>query len=321
MSELYVSPKTGLKILKQNDYYVSEDGTEIYPIINSIPRFSQSSNYTESFGYQWNKYDSTQLDSNNNCKLSNDRFYKTTNWIPEIISNQKVLEVGSGAGRFTEVYLKTTEGILYSLDYSNSVEANYKNNSKFKERLKLSQASIYQMPFLDNTFDKVFCLGVLQHTPSFKESLRALVNKTKSGGEIIIDFYHIKGWYTMIHSKYILRPLTTKLSHKMLDRLIKSNIDWMLILFDFFCLIKLKILTRFIPICDVSVFPENLSKSQRKKWAIMDTFDAFSPKYDNPMRIKKVRKLLIEMGCKVNFSGLIKFDKSASGAVVRAIKL
>ena len=53
----------------------------------------------------------------------------------------------------------------------------------------------------------------------------------------------------------------------------------------------------------------------------MDTFDAFSPKYDNPMRIKKVRKLLIEMGCKVNFSGLIKFDKSASGAVVRAIKL
>ena len=104
-------------------------------------------------------------------------------------------------------------------------------------------------------------------------------------------------------------------------RLIKSNIDWMLILFDFFCLIKLKILTRFIPICDVSVFPENLSKSQRKKWAIMDTFDAFSPKYDNPMRIKKVRKLLIEMGCKVNFSGLIKFDKNASGAVVRAIKL
>ncbi len=53
----------------------------------------------------------------------------------------------------------------------------------------------------------------------------------------------------------------------------------------------------------------------------MDTFDAFSPIYDNPMRINKVKKLFIEMGCKVNFSGLIKFNENNSGAVVRAIKL
>ena len=229
--------------------------------------------------------------------------------------------MGSGAGRFTEVFLTTTKGILHSVDYSNAVEANYKNNFKFKERLKLSQASISEMPFLDNTFDKVFCLGVLQHTPSFEQSLRSLVSKTKSGGEIVVDFYPLKGWYTLIHSKYILRPITTKLPHKFLNTLIKLNIGWMIKLFDFLCSINLKILTRFIPICDVSVFPKNLSKVQRKEWAIMDTFDAFSPKFDNPMRINKVRNLFEVMGCKVTFSGLIKYDKGVSGAVVRATKI
>ena len=321
MSEFYVSPITCNKLIKKGDYYISENGLEKFPIINSIPRFCINNNYTESFGYQWNKYDNTQLDSTNKIKLSEIRFYKATNWKPDIISNQDVLEVGSGAGRFTEVYLKTTNGILHSIDYSSAVDANYKNNFQFKDRLKLSQASIYEMPFEDNKFDKVFCFGVLQHTPSFKKSLSSLIKKTKCGGEIIVDFYPIKGWYTKLHSKYIFRIITTKLTHKKLNKLIVSNINWMIKLFDFLCSINLKILTRFIPIADISLFPKNLSKSQRKEWAIMDTFDAFSPEYDNPMRINEVKKLFIEMGCKVTYSGFIKYYEASSIAIVRAIKL
>ena len=123
---------------------------------------------------------------------------------------------------------------MHSIDFSNAVEANFfRNNFKFKDRLKLSQASIYQMPYANNTFDKIFCFGVLQHTPSFEESLRSLVNKAKSGGEIVVDFYPIKGWYTKIRAKYLLRPLTSKLSHESLNWLINSNIVWMIKLFNF----------------------------------------------------------------------------------------
>ena len=176
------------------------------------------------------------------------------------------------------------------------------------------------MPFLDNTFDKVFCFGVLQHTPSFEKSLKALIQKTKIGGEIVVDFYPIKGWYTKIHAKYILRPITKKLNHNLLYKLISLNINWMIILFDLLCSIKLKVLTRFIPIVDLNLFPKNLTKSQRKQWAIMDTFDIFSPEFDNPMRINKVKNLFIKMGCKVSFAGFIKHDLNSSGAIVRAIK-
>ena len=321
MNELYVSPETGNKLKKYNEYYISDSGYEKFPIINSIPRFCEMINYTKSFGYQWNRFDNTQLDSTIKGTYSENRFYKSTNWDPEIISKEKVLEVGSGAGRFTEVFLKTTKGILHSIDFSNAVEANFRNNFKFRDRLKLSQASIYEMPYANNTFDKIFCFGVLQHTPSFEESLRSLVNKAKSGGEIVVDFYPIKGWYTKIHAKYLLRPLTSKLSHESLNWLINSNIVWMIKLFNFLCSIRLKILTRFIPICDISLFPQNLSKSKIKEFAIMDTFDVFSPQFDNPMKINRVRELFIQMGCKVTFSGFIKFDSRSSSAVVRAIKL
>ena len=44
------------------------------------------------------------------------------------------------------------------------------------QRLKLVQASF--ISFADNTFDKAFCLGVLQHTPSFTDSVASLISKT-----------------------------------------------------------------------------------------------------------------------------------------------
>ena len=321
MSKFYVSPYSGKQLKQKGDWYISENGSERFPILNSIPRFCSYDNYTQSFGYQWNKFDKTQLDSNNRINLSKNRFYKTTNWDPEVISNENILEVGSGAGRFTEVFLKTTHGILHSIDYSNAVEANFKNNYEYRDRLALSQASIYEMPFSDNTFDKIFCFGVLQHTPSFKKSIESLIKKAKSGAEIVVDFYPIKGWYTKINSKYILRPLTKHLNHKILYKLISSNINWMIKLFDFLCFIHLKHLTRFIPIADLSIFPHNLNKSQRRIWAIMDTFDMFSPEFDNPMRIENVKNLFIEFGCKINFAGFFKQDFNVSGAVVRATKL
>ena len=187
--------------------------------------------------------------------------------------------------------------------------------------MQLRQASIYEMPFSDNTFDKVFCFGVLQHTPSFEESVKALIKKTKHGGEIVVDFYPIKGWYTKINAKYILRPFTKRLSNKVIHRLISKNINWMIKLYDFFCSINLKVITRFIPITDLSLFPKNLTKSQRKQWAIMDTLDMYSPEFDNPKRINTVRKYFLKMGCKVTFANFIKFNNDVSGAVVRAIKL
>jgi SAM-dependent methyltransferase len=315
----YSNPRTQLILLQNGNALVDSVSSEQFEIVNGIPRFCDISNYSESFGFQWNKFELTQIDFHSGSAQSEQRFYQETGWEIEDLNRCSVLEVGSGAGRFSEVFLRTTIGVLHSVDYSNAVEANLRTNGHYGDRFRLSQASIYEMPFPDLSFDKVFCLGVLQHTPSFEESVHALIRKTKISGEIVVDFYPIKGWYTKFHSKYLLRPLTRRLSKQKLLKLIVNNVDWMLFLFDLLCRLRLGVLTRFIPITDVRNFPNNLDAAKRREWAVMDTFDGLSPEYDNPQRIENVVRMFTSYGCEIKSSGWVSFLGGAA-MVVRAIK-
>ena len=158
----------------------------VFPYKNGAYRIVQDDNYTQNFGYQWNSFVGTQIDKSSNLDLSKQRFFVETGWDKEDLTNQNILEVGSGAGRFSQIVLDHTKANLYSVDYSNAVEANFKNNGP-SERLQLFQASIYEMPFAKAQFDKVFCLGVLQHTPDVKKSVQCLLEMAKPGAEVVVE--------------------------------------------------------------------------------------------------------------------------------------
>jgi len=116
----------------------------VYPIVRGAARIAESDNYTQNFGLQWNKFDKTQLDNESlGISLTSTRFFAQTQWEVEDLSGKNILEVGSGAGRFSKVVLEHTKGTLYSVDYSDAVTANYKNNGHIApERFHLYQASI-----------------------------------------------------------------------------------------------------------------------------------------------------------------------------------
>src|ERR1051325_11260500 len=101
--------------------------SQIYPIKNFIPRFVLYDSYTASFGEQWNRYRGTQIDKFNGTTLSRDRFFSSTNWSEAELKGQRVLEVGCGAGRFTQVLLDAGAH-LCSMDYSSAVDACWANN-------------------------------------------------------------------------------------------------------------------------------------------------------------------------------------------------
>ena len=107
---------------------VAISGDTTYEVRDFIPRFSDSRNYARNFGLQWQIHAKTQLDSCIGATYSRDRFFQTTGW-PERMAGERVLEVGSGAGRFTEVILKTGARV-YSFDLSDAVLANYANNAR-----------------------------------------------------------------------------------------------------------------------------------------------------------------------------------------------
>jgi SAM-dependent methyltransferase len=293
-----------------------------FPIRNGVIRIVPGEDYTDNFGFQWNKFEKVQIDRfNRHLSASKLRFFSETGWDKEDLAGKDVLEVGCGAGRFSQVVMEHTHANLFSVDLSDAVEANYRNNWQYGKRLKIFQASIYELPFADKSFDRIFCFGVLQHTPDFKKSIFSLASKLKPGGEMVVDFYPVTGWWTKIHAKYLFRPFTKRMKHEKLLHLVEKNVDWLMKLYYFFDKIKLgKLLNRFLPIPDIKhTIPDGLNKKELREWVILDTFDMFSPKYDRPQKISTVKKWAEEAGLKVSFFGFVRFGNSKA-AVVRATR-
>lgn len=311
---------SNFQLLSLTNDGLSNDQQVVFPLINGAFRIVKNDNYTENFGYQWNKFAGTQVDKTSKLEMSKTRFFAETNWDKEDLTGKNILEVGSGAGRFTQIILDNTNANLYSVDYSNAVEANFKNNGPHK-RLHLFQASIYDMPFAKEQFDKVICIGVLQHTPDFERSVKALIDMAKPGAEVLVDFYGINGFWTKLHAKYLYRPISKRMAHGNLFKLIDNNIDWMIKASRFFSKIGLgKIVNRFIPICDIDgTLPATLSYQQLRELCVLDTFDMFSPQYDHPQKIETVVNWFNKYGMDQVKGEKIKYD-NCMASVVKGIK-
>ena len=148
-----------------------------------------------------------------------------------------------------------------------------------------------------------------------------MIEKTKLGGELVVDFYPINGWWSKIHAKYILRPILKKLDNERLLAIIERHVDKCIKINALLRKVGLKTLCRFVPICDVSdVFPKNLSKNEFRELTVLDTFDQYSPVYDSPQRIKTVCKMFERNGAEVSFHGKIKYSENGSATVVRGVR-
>ena len=317
---MLINPKSGAPLARK-DGLLSDGGPGRFPIIKGVPRICEPGNYAENFGKQWNLFAKTQLDEQpGGRRTSERRFFLETGWTPEELAGLDVLEVGSGAGRFSRAILERTQARLWSVDYSSAVEANMAENGAIApDRFHLFQASVYEMPFPDGTFDRVFCFGVLQQTPDFEKSVEALIDKAKKGGEIAVDFYARRHLLSTFNAKYFIRPLTKRMRHDRLLKYIDANLGWMMTASDFLGRIHLGALTRFLPLADLRLFPKELTREQRREWALLDTFDMLSPEFDQPQRIKDVAAMFGRYGAKVTFADYIDVDGSRV-AVVRGEK-
>lgn len=318
-----INPQTGKPLTNKGDFYEDPDGNK-FSVKDGVLRLVELENYTSNFGYQWNKFQKTQIDrESRGSNQSQERFFTVTGWDKQDLTGYNILEVGSGAGRFSQIVLDETKANLYSIDYSDAVAANFKNNGHHGNRFVLAQASVYEMPFADNTFDKVFCFGVLQHTPDFKKSVQNLIAKARPGAEVVVDFYPIRGWWTKVHAKYLLRPITKRWSNEKLLRKIEKNANWLMKAYFFFDKIGIgRVVNRFLPIVDIKgTLPQTLSKEELREWVILDTFDMFSPEHDHPQRISTVKKWFQEFGMEITFADFMHYGKeNFSAAIVKGIK-
>lgn len=271
----------------ESGWLVSEDGQHRYPIRNGIPRFVPAANYADNFGMQWNHFRQTQLDSHSGLPISADRFWLATGWQPLDLRGKWVLDAGCGAGRFAEVALNAGANVV-ALDYSSAVDACYAN-LKHHPNLHVVQGDIYALPFEPGSFPFVYSLGVLQHTPDVAKAFAALPFMVAEGGRLCADFYW-KRIRTMLHMKYLLRPVSKRLPQQKLFRLLEKSVPTLLAISQLLGRIPImgRVLKRLIPVADYTgIFP--LTDQQLKEWALLDTFDWLAPEYDNPQTVERVR--------------------------------
>jgi len=256
----------------------------VYPLVNGIARFVPAENYSKSFGLQWNRHRRTQLDSEIGRPISENRLFAATGWARDL-SGRRILEAGSGAGRFTEVLCRTGAEV-YSFDYSSAVDANAENNGA-NTNLHLFQGDIRAIPLPAACFDHVLCLGVLQHTPEPAASFRSLAKHVKPGGDLVVDVYR-RSLAALLQWKYLLRPLTRRVDPARLYSLIERLAPPLIAPTRWLRGVAGRTGARLSPIVEYSHL--GLTAEQNRQWTVLDTFDMYAPAHDHPQSAATLRR-------------------------------
>ena len=103
-----------------------------------------------------------------------------------IIDNDAVLEIGFGNGKFFDkLFAKATNLKIWGIDFSKDMVAiaSRNNQSALKQgKLNVQLGSSDNLPFTDNSFDKVFCINVIYFWDEPKKHLKEVHRVLKPDG-------------------------------------------------------------------------------------------------------------------------------------------
>ena len=96
---------------QEGSFLVCRNGCQ-YEVRNGIPRIIES-NYAQAFGFQWNRFQKTQLDSYTETNITRKRLEQSLGvGLLGKLGDINCLEIGCGAGRFTEILLEDRKSVV-----------------------------------------------------------------------------------------------------------------------------------------------------------------------------------------------------------------
>ncbi len=294
---------------------VADDGRRAAQLTQGVLVFGEE-RYAGNFGWQWNQFTTTQLDSQTHDTLSEQRLLLSLGLEPEQLRGKRVLEAGCGAGRFTEVLLKHGAQVC-AFDASNAVFANARENGS--PDAAFMQASIYDLPLAEGQFDIVVCLGVLQHTPDAARVVECLARQVRPGGLLCIDAYPWR-FYARLSLRYLVfRPIISRLPATWVRPISRGLVEgW----WPFRRVFRSNTVRRAVDL----VYPSavfyyynvstNKSDAHLKEWAHLDTHDFLSPRYDRAETLRSLEKKFRQAGLTNVVTEDLRTKKSSEGRTV-----
>lgn len=250
-----------------------------YPVAAGIPRFTGQDAYAESFGDEWHRFRTVQIDSLNGTTESEDGFRRKTGLTPEELRGRLVLDAGVGAGRYAEVMARWGAEVV-GVDLTRAVDAAAQNLRGYPTA-HLVQADIFALPFRDESFDVAYSIGVLHHTPDTAAAFRRVAALVKKGGQLAVYVYHAGG--LMRYTSDALRVVTTRLPRPMVYWASTAAIP-------IYYLHRLPVVGRALEIALPTI------GHPRWRWRWLDTFDWYTPRYQWKHRYPEVFRWFREAG-------------------------
>lgn len=237
-----------------------------------------------SFGRQWLRYDVQTTDEDKQT------FENKTGFSLARLSGMKVLDAGCGGGRYAFVAGSAAANVT-AVDISLAVEKTLELCLTLKN-VEIVQANLMTLPFPNDSFDRIYSIGVLHHTPDTRQAFEALIPHLRPGGEISIWLYPKWDPLREIMNRF-WRSLTTRLPHAVIHtfssfvspfgalrgRVYRSN--W-----------------RFLARClwqTEKIFP-GISNHPDPRQRVCDTFDWLTPQYQWHHTDSEVREWFLTAG-------------------------
>lgn len=125
--------------------------------------------------------------------------YKISNWkgnysldmLDPAMNEGRILDAGCGSGKYS-IPLKMRGFDVVSLDISFRALEMLRKSSKTRElEIDIMAANVFQLPFMDDSFDLVWCYGVLQHLLSKERNtaVREFERILKKEGVLFIEVF------------------------------------------------------------------------------------------------------------------------------------
>ncbi len=249
-----------------------------FPEVRGVVRFVDESNYADSFGYQWQRFQRTQLDHEGDTPSERD-FVEKTGLTPQDLKGKLVLDVGCGMGRFAEVATRWGARVV-GIDFSAAAAVAAKNLSD--REFVAFQADVFSLPFAPETFDCIYSMGVLHHTPDCEKAVKVLPQYLKPGGTLAVWLYSgYNKWYRF-SDQY--RKVTSRVPPRALHAFFRVAVPF------FYWLDRGLRVVPIVgkPVAGVihHVFPVNRQADAEMR--VLDTFDWYSPKYQSKHTYEQV---------------------------------
>jgi ubiquinone/menaquinone biosynthesis C-methylase UbiE len=254
-------------------------GAHQFPVRDGVPRFVRDDSYVGNFSFEWQIHKRTQFDDAQRQE-SEETFRLKTGFTPELLRGKRVLDVGVGAGRFADVAARWGAEVV-GIDLSYAVESARENLERYASA-QVIQANIFSLPFTDESFDFVFSIGVLHHTPDCQGAFAALPRLVRPGGQIAIWLYNAYADNLRVNAMY--RRLARQLPPRVLYGLCYLAVPGYYV---YQVPVLRSLMHHLLPV---------VSMHSNPRWRVLDTYDWYSPLYQSRHTYREVYEWFRDAG-------------------------